>query len=201
MNSPGETTVPAVRPNPRDLGQRYTLCRPVIRRYLAARLRQSALVEDMIQEVFVRALRSRQRCGAQAETPQYLMGIAKNVLREHLRRQKVERRAMAGLSLRRERCVKPPEVAMDAQETDQLLRAAQGRLTPLQREAVDCVWRDGLPPSTVAQRLGCSCKAVCRRLEAARQRLRQTLWRRTELVDTPGYRSPPLVTASQALDD
>ena len=127
------------------------------------------------------------------------MGIAKNVLREHLRRQKVERKAIASLSIAADRCASGPDLAADALELGQLLQSAQDRLTDLQREAVRRVWREGSSPAAVAEQLGCSCKAVCRRLEAARERLRQSLWHRTELLDTPGFRPSPWVDRPQTV--
>jgi RNA polymerase sigma-70 factor (ECF subfamily) len=192
MSNPGEmVSAVAVRAETAtDLGHRYVACKPVIRRYLASRMRQGTTVEDMTQEVFARALRSRLRCGSQAESPQYLMGIAKNVLREYLRRQGVERKAMAGLTLVPVREASGPDVRLDRQELGIVLEAAQQGLTRLQREAVRLVWREGSSPATVAGQLGCTCKAVCRRLEAARGRLREALSSRLELLDIPGHRRP-----------
>jgi len=198
MNDPA-LAVAAARPASRDLGQQYLSCRLLIRRYLAARLRQRTLVDDMTQEVFVRALRSRQRCGCQADSPQYLMGIAKNVLREYLRRQTVERKALAGLARLRPREVRSPHRGLDDQELHDLLENAQAQLTPLQRPAVLCVWREGVPPAQAAQHLRCSCKAVCRRLEAARERLRLALWPHDEFGDSPGFRPAPHAAPAPAV--
>ena len=54
--------------------------------YLRARLRQVSDAEDMTQEVFLRCYQARARFDDGALVKPWLLGIARNLLREHVRR-------------------------------------------------------------------------------------------------------------------
>jgi len=130
--------------------------------------------EDLTQEVFLRVWAYRRRFGGRSGIKTYLMGIAKNVRREWERRWSrwptscdvaaIEDAASDGGSSGR----------VDAGVLEALERA-KSMLTQHQREAVELVYRCEVKPSEAAVMAGCSHKAMRRRLEEARKRLRELL--------------------------
>ncbi|MBI1914089.1 MAG: sigma-70 family RNA polymerase sigma factor [Planctomycetes bacterium] len=65
-------------------------------RYALLRLRDAALAEDMVQETFLTALRSREHFAGKSSERTWLVGILKHKLIDHIRRQSRERPLPAG---------------------------------------------------------------------------------------------------------
>src|SRR4051794_9881541 len=102
--------------------------------FLVYRTGNRAVAEDVLADTFERALRARRRFDARrASEKTWLYAIALNVLRDHLRRVKAERRAL-------ERVGAPDALgadpAFDAIDERDRLAAALECLNPQEREAI-----------------------------------------------------------------
>lgn len=86
----------------------------VIYGYLRARLNGSADAEDLTQEVFVRFYMSRGRFDPSIRIRPWLIGVARNLLREHVRR--IRRRREVGWT---ELCLEMDELAPPEQQEPQ----------------------------------------------------------------------------------
>lgn len=141
--------------------------------YMRARIFQSHDVEDLCQEVFLRVFRMLKRYDESVPIRFWLLGIARNVLREYVRR--VSRRkevAWAELCLDLEETV---EAESPYDDILPLLPICTLRLTESAREAIRLQYMAGLGLQTVAERLNRSLGAVKVLLHRARQFLRRCI--------------------------
>jgi RNA polymerase sigma-70 factor (ECF subfamily) len=149
--------------------------------FLRARLTDSADAEDLCQEVFIRCYLGREKLERASTVGAWLTGIARNILREHVRK----------MSRRRE--VAWTELCL---ELDQLTHGHEGRehdalnhlpkcldsLGQSAREAIDLRYRAQLRMEEIGRRLKRSEGAVKLLVHRARQALRHCLERKL----TPG---------------
>jgi RNA polymerase sigma factor (sigma-70 family) len=147
----------------RDLFRRHA---PGVLRFFRSKL--PAAAEDLTQEVFARFLRDRR--GELAVRP-FLFGVARNVLREELRRRRGDHdesvSSIADLA-------GPSSVQLHRRQ--QLLRALQ--VLPLEHQiAIELHYWEGFTSEELGAALGVSASAARGRLEAARERLRISLSR------------------------
>ena len=141
--------------------------------YLRARLQQASDADDMMQEVFLRFYLAQARFDSTALIRPWLLGIARNLLREHVR--DVKRRkevAWTELCLELESVLPPDALWTDADDVIQYLPQCLDELGPSARQAVDLHYR--------SQRKG----AVKLLMHRARQALKDCLHLRTS-------RTPP----------
>ena len=142
--------------------------------YLRARLLEPADAEDLCQEVFLRCYTANARFDSPSLVRPWLIGIARNLLRERVRRLK-RRREVAWTEL----CLEletwhPP----DDQRHDDAVRMLPNCLDSLgqtAREALDLHYRSSLRLAAIADRLHRSEGAVKLLLFRARQALRLCL--------------------------
>lgn len=145
--------------------------------FLRARLRDAGTAEDLCQEVFLRYLTGRQmpadRPGEQAA---WLVGIARNVLREHVRRC-VRRKEVSWTAL----CLDIDSGTADEGTADEdvlaRLPACLGGLGQTARSALDMHYGESLRLAEIAGRFGRSEGAVKLLLFRARQAVRRCLER------------------------
>ncbi len=142
--------------------------------YLRARVVTLADVEDLTQEVFLRCYQSRANFDSQVLVRSWLIGIARNLLREHIRKVK-QRKEIAWTEL----CLELEsfsELRYDPQE-DRLehLPGCLGELGPSARDALDLRYRDQLPVEEIGQRLHRSEGAIKLLMFRARQALKLCL--------------------------
>lgn len=130
--------------------------------------------EDLTQEVFLRVWAYRRRFGGRSGVKTYLMGIAKNVRREWERRWSRWPTSYNVAAMENAASGRGSSGQVDASVLEALERA-KSMLTQHQREAVELVYRCEVKPSEAAAMAGCSYKAMRRRLEEARKRLRELL--------------------------
>jgi RNA polymerase sigma-70 factor (ECF subfamily) len=146
--------------------------------YLRARLTRLADAEDLGQEVFLRVYTARavpRGTGELALRP-WLLGIARNVLREHVRATRRREMAWTALCLDIEYLVGGAEPDCDA--FDQVIGRLPGCLEALgtsARQAIDLYYRDDLRMQEIATRLKRSEGAVKLLVHRARQALRRCL--------------------------
>lgn len=141
--------------------------------FLRARLTRSDDADDMVQEVFIRFYEARARFDTSALVRPWLLGIARNLLREHVR--DVRRRKEVGWT----------ELCLELETVCPLNDIAEDKLTwlpecltelgPSAREAIELHYRGEQKLLSIAERLHRSEGAVKLLLHRARQALRDCL--------------------------
>ncbi len=146
--------------------------------YLLARLGDRANAEDLCQEVFVRCYSARGEFDSPERVRPWLIGIARNVLREHVRRTK-RRKEVAWTEL----CLELESLSGDAQgryaEAAENLPGCLEALGPSAREALELHYRSSLKLAEIGLRLRRSEGAVKLLMFRARQALRMCLGGKT----------------------
>ena len=142
--------------------------------YLRSRLLEPADAEDLSQEVFLRCYISPARFDHSAMIRPWLIGIARNLLREHARRRK-RRREVAWTEL----CLELEElVGLHDERYDQIIRLLPDCLASLgqsARQALDFRYQAKLRLVEIGQRLHRSEGAVKLLMFRARQALKHCL--------------------------
>ena len=144
--------------------------------YLRARLLQAVDAEDMTQEVFLRCYASRARCDSTALIRPWLLGIARNLLREHARQLRRQKETSWT-----ELCLELDELAGagdDDEAYDAVLRRLPDCLAglgPSARQAIDLFYTSRLRVTEISDKLRRSEGAVRVLMHRARQALRLCL--------------------------
>lgn len=161
------------------LVQRYS---PLVFRVVRGVLARSADVEDIAQEVFLRAYRSLGQIEAGSRLAPWLVRIAVNLCYDHLRRlRRRGERSFSELGPQEARVVDTllhDEAALHAVDRLFLREVAEklvGQLAPQDRAVLLLKEREGMDTREVARVLGCSETAVRLRLFRARRALRKLL--------------------------
>lgn len=162
-----------------DVVDRYE---PTLRRVIMRRTADRSLVEDVLQETYVRAWRAR-LSGAQRGMPdaRWMRLLATRASIDVYRREpppheKVDPAALVGAWLTADRAVPPgSDEHVDALVSRQALRWAFRRLTPRQRRLLVSRGVRNLTYREIAEREGISENAVASALNRARERLRANL--------------------------
>jgi len=141
--------------------------------YLRARLLNGSDAEDLCQEVFLRAYRSIRRYDPAASMRPWLLGIGRNVLREHVRRVRARKEvAWTELCLELEETVESEGLYEDMLH---LLPVCTVRLGQSARQAITWHYMRGQKLQEIATRLGKSLGAVKVLMVRARQALRRCI--------------------------
>ncbi len=152
--------------------------------YLRVRLRQPNDAEDMTQEVFLRCYEARARFDESALIKPWLLGIARNLLREHVRKYRRRQEvAWTELCLELETIDPPDLAALDDQEI--WLVQCLSELGPSAREAIDSHYRHERRLADIAVAQHRSEGAVKLLLHRARQALRDCLVRKRARSEHP----------------
>jgi RNA polymerase sigma-70 factor (ECF subfamily) len=157
----------------RDRGAATALLRwhmPRVHRFLSARIRDDA--EDVAQETALACLEHIERLSGASNTEAFLIAVARNRLRLHLRqRERMQRRHVVAATLE-------PIVHMDADVEDDpadSLEVVIGALPAPMKAVVEMVYWSGLSQPQIATILGVSVGTVATRLRLAKTRLRALL--------------------------
>lgn len=148
--------------------------------YLRARLQQASDADDMMQEVFLRFYLAQARFDSTALIRPWLLGIARNLLREHVR--DVKRRketAWTELCLELESVLPPDALWSDADDIIHHLPECLSGLGPSARQAIDLHYRVQLKLADIGRELHRSEGAVKLLMHRARQALKDCLSLRT----------------------
>lgn len=142
--------------------------------YLRARLSQASDAEDMTQEVFLRFYAARARFDTGQLIRPWLMGIARNLLREHVRDMK-RRKEVAWTEL----CLELESIVPFAEDAEedvlaQLPTCVQS-LGPSARQAVELHYRSNLRLADIGKQMHRSEGAVKLLMFRARQALKDCL--------------------------
>ena len=158
--------------------------------YLRARLQQPNDADDMLQEVFLRFYLSQARFDSTALIRPWLLGIARNLLREHVR--DIKRRkevAWTELCLELESVLPPDALWSDADDIIRILPECLEELGPSARQAVDLHYRSQHKLADIGRELHRSEGAVKLLMHRARQALKDCLQLRTSR-NNPGKATP-----------
>ena len=149
--------------------------------YLRARLSEPADAEDLCQEVFLRCYLGREKLARATAVGSWLIGIARNLLREHVRRQ--HRRREVGwteLCLALEQLV--GEHKSESHDALNHLPKCLESLGQSAREAIDLRYRSQLRLAEIAHHLRRSEGAVKLLMHRSRQALKNCLDRRLRVA-------------------
>ena len=142
------------------LCERY---RDTIYRYVYRRTGNAALADDITQGVFVRALGHIDRLTVRAADPgAWLYTIARNRIYDHWKSGRMRFEAPVGdmWDVDQVDLAASPEALAIAGVVTGTVRAALGRLTPAQRQAVQLRYLEGLSVEEAATRLGMTTGSV-----------------------------------------
>ena len=167
--------------------------RPALRRFLMRRCRDENEAEDLIQETFVRAARYRRDLSERGRLRAWLVQIASNVFRDHVRRgQRGPALTFDEEALEAFECPSPPGLASSAEGTFEVggelveaeillsdLRQAVDGLRDRDRTVLDSYYSGGESTAAIASRLRISPSLVKVRLFRARRRLERVVRERT----------------------
>ena len=147
--------------------------------YLRARVTQAADADDMTQEVFLRFYLSQARFDSTALVRPWLLGIARNLLREHAKGSK-RRKEVAWTELCMELETVLPQDANGTDHDELVLHLPYclDGLGPSARQAIDLQYRGEQKLAEIGRQLHRSEGAVKLLLHRARQALRDCLERR-----------------------
>jgi RNA polymerase sigma-70 factor, ECF subfamily len=145
-------------------------------RTVRAMVFDNSLAEDLTQETFVRAFRSRDRYKPTGPVGAWLHRIAVNVTISHLRRDKLSRLLAPRL------LVGPASGGYERVEAKTLLERALNRLSPRVRAAVVLHYFHGYTRDEVAKILGIPSGTVASRIAKAMAVMRQELAGNEQLV-------------------
>ncbi len=145
--------------------------------FLRARLIEPADADDLCQEVFLRCYLGREKLSRAAAVGPWLIGIARNVLREHVRRVN-RRKEVAWTELCLELDALASEHEQHGSEALAHLPVCLEALGQSAREAVDLRYRMQLRMAEIGTRLKRSEGAVKLLVHRARAALRQCLDRK-----------------------
>lgn len=149
--------------------------------YLCARVIPASEADDLTQEVFLRFYQSRARFDTSSLIRPWLLGIARNLLREHLRKLK-RRKEVAWTEL----CLELEEllshkIAFDHEDALQHLPACLSELGQSAQQAIQWRYSAQLPLQEIGERLKRSEGAVKLLMFRARQALKYCLDHRLKL--------------------
>lgn len=139
-----------------------------LRGWLRHRLGNPVDADDMLQDLFIKALRQGERFCAIGNARAWLFEVARNAVADRLR-------------LKRETIELPADLASEVEEVatvDSLvacLPRVLAELNPEDREAITLCDLEGLPQEAYARRKGLSLPGAKSKIQRARKRLRERL--------------------------
>ncbi len=152
---------------------------PAVCDFVASRNGKHTPVSDIGHEVFTRAWAGQPRYEGRSSVKTFLFGVARNVLREEMRRiRKAD--AIRQLKLQIQESLSTadsqgPAARTEQHEQTQAVKAAMAALPVQQRQALVMVHLEGVPPASAADLAGCSLETFQKRVRRGRRRLAQLL--------------------------
>jgi len=153
------------------LGELLTRHEGKVRGLLTQMLGPRGHLDDLIQDVRVKAIRGFARFRGDAAFSTWLHRIAVNTAISEMRRRRREE-ALPEEPTGRE---PPPELAAERRELRERLAASVDRLPPLLAQAFEMRYRDGIDSAEIGRQLSVPAATVRTRLFHARRRLREAL--------------------------
>jgi serine/threonine-protein kinase RsbT len=165
---------------------------PVVRRVVAARIRDPHLVDDLVQETLARMMAVRGRLEAETLMP-YAIVTARNLIASHVRRQDRDRRKahlVADLGSESD-----PEDGVLVDERRSIVGEALGRLPARERDLLVAHEVEGTDTATLAAGSGSTPGAVAAQLNRSRAKLRVEVLLGQEARQPPTDRCRPVLIA------
>jgi RNA polymerase sigma factor (sigma-70 family) len=170
---------------------------PLLRRVIAARVRDSHVVEDLLQETLARVMAARRRLEPRALAP-YAIVTARNLTRSLATSEQRSRRHAHRLLDLREPVL--PEEEVQRREESRAIATALGRLPQHDQEALVAHEVEGTDTTTLAASRDSTPGAVAAQLSRARARLRVEYLLELEQDEPPTPRCRPVLLALSAGD-
>jgi RNA polymerase sigma factor (sigma-70 family) len=170
---------------------------PLVRRVLAARVRDRHVVDDLVQETLVRVIGARARLSDDELAP-YAVTTARNLVVALCASETRHRRN----AYRLVELARPdrPEDEVLAQEESRVVVTALARLSEREREALVAHELDGAATGSLAEALGSTPGAVAAQLSRTRAKLRVEYLLALEGVEPPTAQCRPVLVAVSAGD-
>ena len=137
----------------------------------------NSLVEDCIQELFIKLMRNRQNLSLPASVKNYLFKAFRSQLFDEL--EKLKKRPLQELQETTEfelELHRSPGSLDDGDERQQKLQTALAQLTPRQREAIFLKYQEGFSYPEIAEILSLTQKATYKLVGRAMQTLRSNIF-------------------------
>jgi RNA polymerase sigma factor (sigma-70 family) len=170
---------------------------PLLRRVIAARVRDRQVVEDLVQETLTRVMAARQRLEPRTLAP-YAVVTARNLTRSLATSEDRSRRHAHRLIDLREP-IHPEDAALRREES-RAITTALARLPQQDREALVAHEVEGTDTATLASSRDSTPGAVAAQLSRARAKLRVEYLFELEQAEPPTSRCRPVLLALSAGD-
>ncbi len=143
---------------------------------VSSRLGRSEETEDVVQEVFLSAMKNLNRFRGESRLSSWLGQIAVNSCHSHWRKVSAQRKTLAGVAKVVDQTALPePETVVMERETFCRVRQAVQALPGPYRQVVVLLYFDQIPTAEVAEALSVPAASVRSRVHRARKRLRELL--------------------------
>lgn len=158
----------------------YITYLPIVINYLASLNRNHIPLEDIVQEVFRRLWQNRDRYRPKSTFKTYVLGIARNILREK-KRSEYKKYSVCTYRLHKQGlesslASSDPKSEVIRKELKGQVNQAIEQLTEVQKQAVKLIHIQGMSIQEAAENAGCSVEALKSRLRRGCKRLYQLLW-------------------------
>ncbi len=167
---------PLAPPSPHRLREAWRAAAPAVRRLLV-RMVGAGEADDLLQDVFERALVAPPDDLAVPSLARWLLHVARNAAIDRIRARAVRERAAddpAGIAPTGEGAP-PPDVALQRKQVCACIASLVGRLPAPQRTVLELAELQGLSDQATADRLGVSLGSAKIRLHRARRALRSVM--------------------------
>ena len=150
-------------------------CGPMVRAYLAGHLRDTHLVEDVAQEIFVAAYWALESFDPRLDFRVWLKAIARNKLMSHLRRQYAHKNCVNTLTVEIHEMLLPEldRCNPDAEAVIDQLRECVAKHPERDRHLIEARYFNDEPVNAIAGRLKTTVTAVSSHLYRSRGQLRE----------------------------
>jgi RNA polymerase sigma-70 factor (ECF subfamily) len=143
-------------------------------RFIQRMVRNAAIAEDLVSQVFLDVWRSANRFENRARVTTWLFSIARLKALSSFRgrtHEDIDQDDLVGIV----DAADTPEVALDRKKTSAILRACVDRLSPAQREIIDLVYYREKSVAEASEMVGIPCATVKSRMFYARKQLAKML--------------------------
>ena len=152
-----------------DMAALWIRYHPRLKLYIAARLGETE-AEDLTQDIFLSLFRRNGIGRVQTDVEAYLLGMARNLVAQHLRN---KRRRPIAISIEE---IESMEVRRESEPDSKLgeeILVALERMSPKAREAIRLRFLEGLDPQDAARQAGCTVRVFYKRVHKGITTLRK----------------------------
>jgi len=162
-----------------DFDRFHSKYRPVVTDYLASLIGYKDPLQDLVQDVFFRFYKQHKQLRADLNPKTYLIGIAKNVLREERKRLRriptVYIEDLLELGTQFTRKSQDDQDKTNRAHLAKTMEQAKSKLPPTFHEALKLVYDKGLRVADAAKQVGCTYNQMHWRIYQAKGQLKQLI--------------------------